>query len=139
MIDEELQPLKRWFEQLDPQSFSSQDLIGQSRWLTDWTPVRTSWTDVGTPVVTGRYRIVGRACEFQVKVVPGTTIATTAGTSYIGLPVAAAGLAGEATMQDITTNVAVGVCVIDTVNSRAYVPTQGASGDTFVVAGKFEV
>lgn len=118
-------------------SFAWLNLLGQDRW-TDWTPTRTGWTDVGTPTVTGRYREVGRKREFQVKVTPGTSIATTAGTSYISLPGTATGLAGSGTMQNITANTAVGVCVIDVANSRCYVPSQLASGNTFVISGWFE-
>ena len=102
-------------------------------------PSRTGWTDVGSPTVTGRYRTVGHKCEFQAKVVPSTSIATVAGTSYVTLPLTAAGLAGMAEMVDLTTLIAVGIGVIDVATSRVYVPAQVASGDTFVIAGWCEI
>lgn len=123
---------------LAQQSFAYRDLIGQDKW-TAWTPLRTGWTDVGTPTVTGRFRVVGRQCFVQVKVVPGTTVATVAGTSYIALPIAATGLAGEGSMMNITTLVAVGVCAVDVTNSRVYVPAQLATGNTLTIAGQYEI
>ena len=139
MIDALLEQMKQWFMQLNVQGWAYANLVGQDRWETSWTPARTGWTDVGTPTVTGRFRIVGRKCEFQQRVVPGTTVATTAGTSYTNLPVAATGLAGSVTMFNATTNVAVGVGGIDVTNSRCYVPTQAASGNTFLISGWIEV
>jgi hypothetical protein len=94
---------------------------------------------VGTAVYTGRQRVVGKQCFFQVKVVPDTSVATTAGTSYITLPITAAGLGGVATMTNDTTNIAVGTCHIDVANSRVYPPSQVASADTFMVAGWYEI
>ena len=104
-----------------------------------FTPTRTGWTDVGTPTVTGRYRLVGPQCFFQVKVVPGTTVATAAGTSYVALPVTAAGLCGDGSMSNLTTLVSIGECVIDVANSRAYVPAQLATANTLVISGSYEV
>ena len=107
------------------------------RW-TSFTAARTGWTDVGTPTVTARYCQIGGAVFFQVKVVPGTTVATTAGTSYISLPVAAAGLSGHASMGDATTLISVGQCVFDVANSRCYVPSQVATADILTIAGFYE-
>ena len=106
-----------------------------------WTPTRTSWTDVGSPTVTARYTQNGKLVFFQIKVVPGTTVATTAGTSYVSLPVAAgaSALAGEASMMNITTLVAVGTCAMDMANSRCYVPSQLATGNTLTIFGAYEV
>lgn len=108
---------------------------------TSWTPTRTGWTDVGTaPVVTARYMQIGKLVWFQIKVVPGTTIATVAGTSYTSLPVAcgASAIGGDGSMVNATSNVAVGNVVISVSNSRCYVPAQTASGDTFTISGWYE-
>ena len=107
---------------------------------TSWTPTRTGWTDVGAPTVTARYCRLGNVTFLQVKVVPGTTVATTAGTSYINLPVTAgaSSMGGDGTMTDSTTLIGVGNCVFDVANSRCYVPTQAATGDTLIIAGWFE-
>lgn len=123
---------------IEPRSFAYSDLIGQDKW-TVWTPTRTGWTDVGTPTVSGRFRVVGRQCFLQVKVVPATSVATTAGTSYIALPIAAQGLAGDGSMMNITTLIAVGVCAVDVANSRLYVPTQVATGNTLTIAAWLEI
>lgn len=109
-----------------------------SRWAS-FTTTRTGWTDVGAPTVTARYQVNENVCHFQVKVVPATTVATTAGTSYVTLPLTAAGLAGDATMMNTTTLIGVGVCAIDVANSRAYVPTQAATANTLTIAGWYEV
>lgn len=103
-----------------------------------WTPAFTSLTNVGSPTITGRYlRDAGRV-YVQVKIVPGTTSASTAGTTYFALPVPAGGLAGEGSMQDSTTQISIGACVFDVANSRCYTPTQTATGDTMLIAGWYE-
>lgn len=132
-----LDQLAAWFNSLAPESFSWRDIMGQDRWE-NFTPTRSGWTDVGDPVVSGRYRIIGRKCEFQIRVVPSTTVATTAGTSYVLLPVPAKGIAGDGSMANITTLIAIGVCVIDIANSRVYVPSQVATGNTLTIAGWYE-
>ena len=115
-------------------------LAGPVAW-TSWTPTRTGWTDVGSPTVTARYCMAGQVCFFQIKVVPGTTTATVAGTSYTSLPVTAgaSGMSGSVEMADLTTNISVGTGRIDTTNSRAYVPAQAATGDTLTISGWYEV
>lgn len=122
---------------IDQTSFSYRDLLGQDLWSA--FTVAATLTVVGTPTYTGRYRFVGRQCFFQIALVSTTSIASTAGTHYVNLPTAAKGLAGVATMTNNTTKVAVGVCHIDVATSRCYLPAQAASGETFTVAGWFEI
>ena len=109
-----------------------------SAW-TSFVASRTGWTDVGAPTVTAFTCRVGDVMFFAVRIVPATTTATTAGTSYIDLPSTASGIGGSATMVDRTSNIAVGTCVIDAANDRCYVPTQVATGDTLYVAGWYEL
>lgn len=123
------------------QGFPGLPGLGTSAW-SDWTPTRTGWTDVGSPTVTARYSLIGSyLCLFQVKVVPGTTVATTAGASYISLPVAAnaSGIGGDGSMGDTTAAISIGNCIFDIANSRCYVPSQVATGDTLVINGWYEV
>lgn len=122
---------------IDKKSFAYRDLLGLDRW--DSFVVSASLTVVGTPTYVGRYRIVGKQCFFEISAVASTSIASTAGTHYFLLPTAAKGLAGVATMTNATTKIAVGVCHIDVPTSRCYVPAQAASGNTFLVAGWFEI
>jgi hypothetical protein len=124
--------------QTDQKSFASLDLVGQDAW-TVFTPSFTSLTLVGAPTYTGRFHIVGKQCWFQVNLLAATSIASTAGTTYMTLPINAHGLGGQATLTNLTTNVAVGVGVIDAVNGRCYPPSQTASGNTFSLCGWFEV
>ena len=119
-------------------SFAWRDIQGRDKWQT-FTPVFGSLTVVGAKSYSGRYRFVGRKCEFQVKFSAATSIASVAGTDYLTLPFAAAGLTGFAVMTNDTSNVAVGVCHIDVTNSRVYLPALSASGDTFTIFGSYEV
>jgi hypothetical protein len=122
---------------IDPASFAYRDLLGIDRW--ESFTVTASITLVGDATYSGRYRFVGRQCFFQISAVASTSIETTAGTSYFNLPIAAKGIGGVANMTNASTNVAVGVCVIDVANSRVYPPTQAASADTFHIVGWFEI
>ena len=120
-----------------PQSFVAREGSGRDLWET-FTVTRTGWTDVGTPTVVGRYHQVGRAVEGTIEVTPSTSVATTAGTSYVELPITAAGY-GSGSMQNVSTNIAIGACVVDRTNSRLYVPTQAATGNTLVIWFSYEV
>ena len=123
--------------EIDPNSFSYNDLCGIDRWE-QFTPIFGSLTVVGATSYTGRYRDVGRSVQFQVTFSAATSIASVAGTDYLTLPRTAKGIAGIATMTNDTTNIAVGVCHIDTATSRCYLPTQIASGNTFTLCGSYE-
>ena len=120
--------------------FSARDLDGMDRWET-FTPVFGSLTVVGATNYTGRLRIVGRSVMFQVRFSAATSVASTAGTDYLNLPIAAnpGGLAGFASMQNSTTNVAAGNCAIDVTNSRAYLPAIAATPNVFRLFGMYEI
>lgn len=124
--------------QVDSAAWAYNNLIGRDKWIT-WAPVFGSLTVVGAPTYTGRLMIHGRYCFFQVKIVPGTSIASVAGTDYLTLPIAAKGVAGMATMTNYTSKIAVGTCHVDSTASRCFLPTQVASGNTFTLAGWFEI
>ena len=123
---------------IDPTSFSWAELQGRDGW-TVFTPVFGSLTVVGATSYTGRLRVIGAGVEFQVQFSAATSIASAAGTDYFTLPIASAGLAGFAVMTNSTTNVAVGVCHIDAVNGKCYLPAQLASANVFTLFGKYEV
>jgi hypothetical protein len=123
---------------IDETSFSFADLLGVDQWKS-FTPVFGSLTVIGATSYSGRYRFVGKSLQFQVQFSAVTSIASAAGTDYLTLPVTAKGLAGIATMMNKTTNIAVGVCVINTTTSRCYLPAQGASADVFLLCGQFEI
>lgn len=123
---------------LDPNSFSFDDIQGKDSWL-PFTVVFGSLTIVGAPAYSGRMRFVGRWCQFQVQFSAGTSIASTAGTDYLTLPVAGQGLTGQAAMTNQTTHIAVGLCHVDVAAGKAYLPTQLASGNTFHICGSYEV
>lgn len=117
--------------------FAYRDLAGGDRW--ESFDVSATVTLVGTLTSVGRYRIVGRSCQFQVSLVSSTSIATTAGTSFVALPIPAKGVAGIAVMTNDSTDIAVGLCHIDVATSQCFLPAQVASGDTFNVCGSYEI
>ena len=123
---------------MDVNSFSYLDNLGLDKW-DSFTPVFGSLTVIGATTYTGRYRIVGRQCQFQVTFLAATSIASVAGTDYLTLPITSKGISGIATMTNATTNIAVGICHIDTTNSKCYIPTQVASGNTFTLCGSYEI
>ncbi len=123
-------------EPIDKGSFSFNDIRGQDSW-TAWTPTYSFATATSLTVL-GRYKVVGRQCFWQVQS-SGTSIATTAGTSYIDLPITAKGFGGQGEMSNDTTNISVGMGHVDVANNRFYPPTQGASGNTFIFSGWYEV
>ncbi len=122
----------------DIKQFSERDAAGQDKWLL-FTPTFSGLTVVGATSYVGRYRKIGRAVEIQVQLSAATSIASTAGTTYMTLPILSSGVAGLATMTNKTTNIAVGLCHIDITNSKIYLPTQLASGNTFTIAGWYEI
>ncbi len=122
----------------DIKQFSERDASGQDKWFS-FTPTFSGLTVVGATSYSGRYRKVGRSLEFQVQLSAATSIASTAGTTYMLLPITSSGLSGLATMTNKTTNIAVGLCHIDVTNSRCYLPSQLASGNVFNLAGQFEI
>jgi hypothetical protein len=125
-------------ERLDETSFAYLDITGQDNWKA-FTPVFGSLTVVGATNYLGRYHVEGKAFRFQVRFSAATSIASTAGTDYLTLPIASKGYGGMAVMTNASTNIAVGVAHIDAVNARCYLPSQAVSGDTFILAGWYEI
>lgn len=124
--------------QIDQKSFSYRDLLDQDNWQS-FTPVFGSLTVVGATNYVGRYRFVGKQMQCQVKFSAATSIASVAGTDYLTLPKTAKGITGFGVMTNDTTNVAVGLCHLDTTTSRLYLPAQGASGNTFNLYLEYEI
>jgi len=119
-------------------SFSYREIFGQDRWK-QFTPVFVSLTVVGDTTYKGRLRVVGKQCQFQVQFQAVTSIASTAGTTYLELPITAVGIGGVATMTNDTTNIAVGVAHICETLQGCFLPTQGASADVFMLCGWYEI
>ena len=125
-------------KQLNTSGFAYRDIIGQDKWET-FTPAFTNLTVVGATTYVGRFRTVGRQCFFQVTLLAATSIASTAGSAYLALPITAAGIAGVGSMQNLTTGIEVGNCTIDATNGRCILPSQIASANTFALAGWYEI
>ena len=56
-----------------------------------WTPVATNLTTVGTPTITGNYTVVGRVVFYHISIVPSTSTASTANSTFITLPITVTG------------------------------------------------
>lgn len=122
----------------DESSFAFRDLTDTDTW-TPFDPVFGSLTTVGATNYSGRFRVVGRQCFFQVQFSAATSIASVAGTDYLTLPIGVQGLSGAMVMTNDSTNVAVGNCHVDVATGRCYLPTQTASANVFNLAGWCEV
>lgn len=152
MTEAQVQDIIRWML-INQQGFAWRDLLGQDRWQyrteadVGYTTQFTT-TNVGTPTYKMRWRVVGKQCFFQATIDSGTTIATTAGISYMVLPIVSrdisgnvlpVGLTGMGTMTNGVTNIAIGVCHINVTLGRCYLPTQAAIADELHIAGWYEV
>ena len=126
------------YVEIDRTSFAFANLLAQDKWIA-FTPVFGSLTVVGATTYTGRIRFIGRGVEFQVMFLAATSIASVAGTSYFTLPVTSKGIAGEGRMTNDTTKIGVGICHMDVVNSKCFLPAQAASGNTFHLSGSYEI
>ena len=122
---------------INESGFAHRDMHGLDRW--DTFTVSTTVSTVGALTTLGRYRIIGKECQFQAQISAATSIAVTSGVHYMNLPMTAKGLAGDAVMVNTSTNIAVGPCAIAVSTSRCYLPTQAPSAAVFAVAGRFEI
>ena len=108
-----------------------------------WTPTFTNLTVVngtGAATYAGRYSQIGRTIFYTVKIsCSGTaTTASTAGTTYCDLPVAAA-QDDTVTTSNKTTLLGIGTGLLDSTNDRCYPSSWVATGDTIIISGKYEV
>ena len=120
---------------VDQRSFSLRDLYSIDQW--DEFTVSTNVTTVGALSTQGRYRIVGRSCQFQATLSATTSVTAAAGSSFLKLPIDAVGLSGFAAMTMETSSV--GLCAISVSTSRCYLPTQAATANPLKVYGTFEI
>lgn len=108
-----------------------------------WTPTFTNLTVVngtGAATYAGRYSRIGRTIFYTVKIsCSGTaTTASTAGTTYCDLPVAAA-QDDTVTTSNKTTLLGIGTGLLDSTNDRCYPSSWVATGNTIIISGKYEV
>lgn len=108
-----------------------------------WTPTFTNLTVVngtGGATYSGRYYRLGATVFYTISIVcTGTaTTASTAGSTYCDLPIAAS-YNDCCNIANNTTNVTVGTGVLDATNDRCYPATWTATGNTITISGKYEV
>ena len=89
---------------------------------TDWTPVFTSLTSVGTPTITGRYFKLSQTLSyFRIKITPATNTSATAGTTYCdNFPL---NFTQDGFTIAVTTNTLFGGGSIDATAQRIYTPS----------------
>jgi hypothetical protein len=121
--------------------FSATPGTGTSELLADyeegtWTPNLTNMTVVGSPSVAGTYTKIGRFVYFECRV-SSTSIASTAGTSYIsGLPFTA-GQVSSFIAINASSSVALGSGQVN--GTILYTPTFSPLGATISCSGSYEV
>lgn len=108
-----------------------------------WTPTFSNLTVVngtGAATYAGRYSRIGRTIFYTVKIsCSGTaTTASTAGTTYCDLPVAAS-QDDTVTTSNKTTLLGIGTGLLDSTNDRCYPSSWVATGNTIIISGKYEV
>lgn len=108
-----------------------------------WTPTFTNLTVVlggGSVTYSGRYSRIGRTVFYTIKITTtgGATTASTAGTTYCTIPIAASE-DDTVTTSNKTTLLGIGVGLLDSTNDRCYPSTWTATSDTIVISGKYEV
>lgn len=108
-----------------------------------WTPTFTNLTVVngtGGATYAGRYTRIGRTVFYTSTITcTGTaTTASTAGTTYCDLPVAAA-QDDTVDVANSTTKLAIGGGFLDSTNDRCYPASWTATGNKIIISGKYEV
>lgn len=108
-----------------------------------WTPTFTNLTVVlggGSVTYAGRYSRIGRTVFYTIKITTtgGATTASTAGTTYCTIPIAASE-DDTVTTSNKTTLLGIGVGLLDSTNDRCYPSTWTATSNTIVISGKYEV
>lgn len=107
-----------------------------------WTPTFTNLTVVlgaGAVNYSGRYQRIGNIVKFIVKITPsgGATTASTAGTTYCDMGVAASQDDVNVSANGVTL-LGLGTGLIDSTSDRIYPPSWTASTDTIIISGAYE-
>lgn len=108
-----------------------------------WTPTFTSLTEVlggGSVTKAGRYIRVGNIVSYTITITTtgGATTASTAGTTYCTLPVAAS-YDDTNTAANAISKLGIGTGWLDSTNDRCYPSSWTATSDTIIISGKYEV
>ena len=86
------------------------------------TPTFQNLTQVGTPVITGRYYQISQyLCYFNVLITPGTNTSATAGTTYIDNFPLTANASGICLT--VSNNLGGGLGMVNATTNRIYVPS----------------
>lgn len=99
---------------------------------TIWTPIATNLTQVGVATITGAYYRSGQFIDFYIKIVPGTSTSSTAGSTYFDLPFDV--------LQDGACEASTGLTSspggLQASTNRVYPPNWAATGNTITISGR---
>ena len=104
-----------------------------------FTPVLNSWTNVGTPTVTGKYTKIGNVVYFNISITPATSVSSTSGTSYItGLPYSPS-QPFALNYTNTTSNASYGGQVYAFSSGAVYIGTTGVISNSIAITGFYLV
>lgn len=102
-----------------------------------WTPSATSLTTVGSPTFAGTYTRVNDRVTITLTITPGTSTASTLGTTYFtGLPYTCLTFSAVIAMDQAATLTST-PGMISSSNNRIFTPTWGAATSIVVVTGTY--
>jgi len=105
---------------------------------TAWTPTFTNLTVVGTPTITGTlYRIGQSLAYFSIKIIPATTTASTAASTYCNNFPVSVKTPGPCFALGGNTGTISGM--VENSSSRIYTPAWAATGLTLWIVGMCEI
>jgi len=85
-IEDTLRDMQKQITDLQEQLTGLRKIEKGGVWLS-WTPTWTGLTVTGSPIMDGKYNVLGKMCFFNVIINPnGGTTASTAGSTYINNP-----------------------------------------------------
>lgn len=105
---------------------------------TEWTPSFTNLTQVGTPTITGNYKLISRQLVFfRVHIVPATNTTSTAGsTAVTNFPMT---FTSNGFCLAVSGNLGGGSGMVSAADNRIYVPSWTAVTVPLTVLGLAEV
>lgn len=112
--------------------------VFQGDYGTDWTPVFASLTSVGTPTITGNYKLISRQLVFfRITVTPATSTTATAGTTAVtNFP---ATFSNNGIVFALANNSGTNSGVVNATDNKIYVPAWSAITTPVTIIGLAEV
>lgn len=112
--------------------------VFQGDYGTDWTPTFVSLTTVGTPTITGNYKLISRQLVFfRITVTPATSTTSTAGTTAVtNFP---ATFSNHGIVFAVANNSGTNSGMVNATDNKIYVPAWSAITTPVTIIGLAEV